>query len=200
MHLKKNRCNSPVVFGIYGPSGSGKTTWTSNLVQKLSADGLSVSVVKRCHHDPDIEPKRKDSAKYLESGAEHVLLLSDNKVAVLSKPKCADATREIENFISEIEADVVLIEGDRNGPWLKICVGLTDRLWNIPEPFPVIAHVGNLKISSTCFDWTHIEVAAVGIKKMIAQRTARFIDSGISHSDRNETENERREVCESRLG
>ena len=57
------------VLGVVGWSGSGKTTLLEQLVARLAQDGLRVNIVKHSHHDIELEPPRKDSARLRLAGA-----------------------------------------------------------------------------------------------------------------------------------
>jgi putative ribosome biogenesis GTPase RsgA len=48
-------------FGFAGWSGSGKTTLIEQLIPRLVARGLTVSLVKHAHHEFDIDQPGKDS-------------------------------------------------------------------------------------------------------------------------------------------
>jgi molybdopterin-guanine dinucleotide biosynthesis protein B len=60
---------APVVLAVVGWSGSGKTTLLEFLVAQLAARGLRVNVVKHSHHDIELEPPHKDSARLRMAGA-----------------------------------------------------------------------------------------------------------------------------------
>lgn len=67
------------LFGIVGRQDSGKTHLIERLVRHFSASGLRVSTVKHTHHhQPELEPAHKDSARHRAAGAHEVLLASDH--------------------------------------------------------------------------------------------------------------------------
>ena len=64
------------VFGLAGWSGSGKTTLLEELIPRLTAAGLRVSLIKHAHHRFDIDHPGKDSYRLREAGCSEVLLIS----------------------------------------------------------------------------------------------------------------------------
>ncbi|MGN0918479.1 MAG: molybdopterin-guanine dinucleotide biosynthesis protein B, partial [Oxalobacter sp.] len=61
---------------ISGWSGSGKTSLLEQAVPLLIDRGLKINVVKSSHHDVELEPPHKDSARLRRTGAAEVLLSS----------------------------------------------------------------------------------------------------------------------------
>ena len=59
------------VIGLAGWSGAGKTT----LLVRLNRRGLSVSTLKRAHHDFDVDQPGKDSFRHGAAGAREVLVV-----------------------------------------------------------------------------------------------------------------------------
>jgi ABC-type cobalamin/Fe3+-siderophores transport system ATPase subunit len=71
------------VFGIAGHSGMGKTTLLERLVPALSAQGLVVSLIKHSHKAIDVDRPGKDSYRLRESGCKEVLLLGNDRWALM---------------------------------------------------------------------------------------------------------------------
>jgi energy-coupling factor transporter ATP-binding protein EcfA2 len=71
------------VFGIAGRSGSGKTTLIEAMLPLLGARGLKVSVIKHSHHDFEMEPPGKDSARFRQAGAQEVMVASPFRYAIV---------------------------------------------------------------------------------------------------------------------
>lgn len=163
----------PLLLGLYGPSGSGKTTWLCAVLKRLVEAGVRVATVKTCHHDPEIEPDRKDSAKHLVSGAEAVMLLSPGKRAVMTKRR-GGSPDEIAAYAASLTGavDLVLVEGAREGRFPKIAVCNTERAWDLAEPFPLIARVGRPGVAAVAEDWTDPDDAVTGIRAWMAERRA----------------------------
>ena len=92
------------VFGIAGHSGMGKTTLLERLVPEISARGLVVSLIKHSHKNIDIDRPGKDSYRLRESGCKEVLLLGNDRWALmhelrgaaeprLARPRCGPIGR-----------------------------------------------------------------------------------------------------------
>lgn len=63
------------VIGLAGWSGAGKTTLLVRLTPELNRRGLSVSTLKRAHHDFDVDQPGKDSFRHRAAGAREVLVV-----------------------------------------------------------------------------------------------------------------------------
>ena len=71
------------IFGIAGHSGMGKTTLLERLVPEIAARGLVVSLIKHSHKNIDIDRPGKDSYRLRESGCKEVLLLGNDRWALM---------------------------------------------------------------------------------------------------------------------
>ncbi|MBO4789846.1 MAG: molybdopterin-guanine dinucleotide biosynthesis protein B [Oxalobacter sp.] len=99
------------VIGIIGWSGSGKTTLLEKTIPLLIDAGLKVNVVKSSHHDVELEPPHKDSARLRRSGASEVLLASPYRFAIMHELD-GNELPALNALISRMqEADITLIEG-----------------------------------------------------------------------------------------
>ncbi|KAF0815380.1 Molybdopterin-guanine dinucleotide biosynthesis adapter protein [Andreprevotia sp. IGB-42] len=99
------------LFGICGHSGAGKTTLIEALLPILNAQGLTVNVVKHSHHDIELEPQRKDSARFRSAGAQEVLLATPYRYAIMHE--LANETEPgLATLLARLApADVTLVEG-----------------------------------------------------------------------------------------
>ncbi len=99
------------VFGFAGFSGAGKTTLIEQLIPRLTARALRVSLLKHAHHSFDIDKPGKDSYRHREAGASEVLIASDQRWVLMhelrGEPEPA-LDRHLERFSP---CDLVLIEG-----------------------------------------------------------------------------------------
>ena len=108
------------VVGIAGWSGSGKTSLIVRLIPALAARGCRVATVKHAHHDFDIDIPGKDSYEHRAAGAAEVVVSSARRWAVVHEnrgepePALGDILRRLS------PADVVLVEGYKDGPHDKI--------------------------------------------------------------------------------
>lgn len=103
----------PLVVGVSAPSGTGKTTLLRRLIPRLKAAGLRVGVLKRAHHDFDIDHPGKDSYEVRHAGADRVLVASARRWAVVAETPDA-AVPSIADLIARLDPgdlDLVLAEG-----------------------------------------------------------------------------------------
>lgn len=98
-------------FGIVGWSGSGKTTLIERVVPRLTAKGLTVSLVKHAHRGFDLDRPGKDSFRHREAGCSEVLLASDERWALMHELRGQSAP-PLEQLLRHLSpVDVVLVEG-----------------------------------------------------------------------------------------
>lgn len=110
------------LIGIAGWSGSGKTTLLEKTIPLLIAKGLRVNVVKSSHHDVELEPPHKDSARMRRAGAAEVLLTSPYRF-VIAHEMHGEKEPSLTELLSRMqEADLTLVEGfrDESIPKLEI--------------------------------------------------------------------------------
>jgi molybdopterin-guanine dinucleotide biosynthesis protein B len=108
------------VFGIAGHSGMGKTTLLERLVPELSQRGLVVSLIKHSHKAIDIDRPGKDSYRLRESGCKEVLLLGNDRWALMHELRGA-AEPPLEYLLDRLQhCDLVLIEGFKHGAFPKL--------------------------------------------------------------------------------
>jgi len=103
----------PMVIGISAPSGTGKTTLIAALIPRLKAAGLAVGVIKRAHHDFDIDHPGKDSHTVREAGADRVLVASARRWALVCETHDAGppAIPDLVARLDPADLDLVLCEG-----------------------------------------------------------------------------------------
>lgn len=99
------------VLGVVGWSGSGKTTLLEQLVARLAAGGLRVNIVKHSHHDIELEPPRKDSARLRQAGAAEVMIASPYRFAIMRELRAAPEPALDELLARLAPADLTLVEG-----------------------------------------------------------------------------------------
>ena len=101
------------LLGVVGWSGSGKTTLLEKLLPLLIARGCRVNVIKSSHHDVQIEPERKDSARLRVAGAAEVMLSSPSRYMLVHELRGADIPQLGELLDRMNPADITLVEGYR---------------------------------------------------------------------------------------
>src|SRR6476620_7451108 len=99
------------IFGFAGWSGSGKTTLIETLIPRLTALGLTVSLVKHAHHAFDVDHPGKDSYRHREAGCTEVLVSSSARWALLHELRGAAELTLFDARARLSPCDIVLIEG-----------------------------------------------------------------------------------------
>ena len=99
------------VFGIAGRSGSGKTTLIEAMLPLLGARGLRVNVIKHSHHDFQMEPPGKDSARFRTAGAQEVMIASPYRYAIVHELRDTPEPTLEAQLARLSPADLVLVEG-----------------------------------------------------------------------------------------
>ncbi len=98
------------IFSIIGWSGSGKTTLITRLIENFKAKQLRVIAVKSTHAGYALQPEGKDTARFLQAGAEEVYLLTEKEMLRMTRTDSPD------ELLADLEArlgadDIVLLEG-----------------------------------------------------------------------------------------
>lgn len=108
------------VFGIAGHSGMGKTTLLERLVPALTARGLVVSLIKHSHKAIEIDRPGKDSYRLREAGCSEVLLLGNDRWALMHELRGAEEP-PLDYLLSRLQdCDLVLVEGFKGGEFPKL--------------------------------------------------------------------------------
>ena len=108
------------VFGIAGHSGMGKTTLLERLVPEISSRGLVVSLIKHSHKNIEIDRPGKDSYRLREAGCSEVLLLGNDRWALMHELRGA-AEPPLDSLLSRMQrCDLVLLEGFKSGDFPKL--------------------------------------------------------------------------------
>jgi len=99
------------VLAVVGWSGSGKTTLLEQLVARLALDSLRVNIVKHSHHDIELEPPRKDSARLRHAGAAEVMIASPYRIAIMRELR-AEPEPTLDELLARLSpAHLTLVEG-----------------------------------------------------------------------------------------
>ncbi len=106
------------LLGIAGWSGAGKTTLVERMLPLLRARGLTVSTIKHAHHGVDVDRPGKDSFRHRAAGASEVLVVSDQRWALMRETAEPAPVAELVARLAPV--DLVLIEGFKTGPHPKI--------------------------------------------------------------------------------
>ncbi|NVE00427.1 molybdopterin-guanine dinucleotide biosynthesis protein B [Massilia sp. BJB1822] len=117
---RENSASARRVLGVVGRSGSGKTTLLEYLVARLAEQGRKVNIVKHSHHDIELEPPSKDSARLRRAGAAEVMIASPFRFAVIRELRGAEEPGMEEQLSRLSPADLTLIEGFKTWPMPKL--------------------------------------------------------------------------------
>ena len=99
-------------ISFVGNSGSGKTRLIARLIPELKKRGHAVAVIKHCPHGFSMDPRRKDSRRFFEAGADGVALVSSEATAVFKRDgQPADFSSLARSYFEDI--DILLVEGGR---------------------------------------------------------------------------------------
>jgi molybdopterin-guanine dinucleotide biosynthesis protein B len=109
------------IFGIAGHSGMGKTTLLERLVPEITGRGLVVSLIKHSHKKHvDIDRPGKDSFRLREAGCMEVLLLGNDRWALMHELRGAEEP-PLDYLLDRMQhCDLVLIEGFKGGGFPKL--------------------------------------------------------------------------------
>ena len=99
------------VFGFAGWSGSGKTVLIERVIPLLTARGLEISLIKRAHHEFDVDVPGKDSYRHRHAGCREVLLSSSVRWAHIHELR-GEPEQTLQQLVDRISpCDLLLVEG-----------------------------------------------------------------------------------------
>lgn len=135
------------VFGIVGYSGSGKTTLIEQLLLEFARLGRTVNVIKHSHHDLELEPSTKDSARFRMAGAAEVLVASPYRFAIVHELHDAPEPTLNEQLARLAPADLTLVEGFKREaiPKLEVWRAATEQ----PLLAPTDPHIVAIAVTKT---------------------------------------------------
>jgi molybdopterin-guanine dinucleotide biosynthesis protein MobB len=102
------------LLGFAAWSGTGKTTLLSKLIPLLRKQGLRIALVKHAHHDFDIDHPGKDSYRLRKAGAEHVVVASNRRLAMIREIGMRREEPSLQEALVALDLthiDLVLVEG-----------------------------------------------------------------------------------------
>ncbi len=110
------------VLGFAAFSGTGKTTLLKRLIPLLREKGLKVGLIKKTHHDADIDRPGKDSHALRMAGASPVMLSSSRRRAIITEHEEVrerSLAEELAHF-DPTDVDIILVEGFKHERFAKI--------------------------------------------------------------------------------
>ncbi len=113
------------VLHVVGRKNHGKTTLISELIAHLTRMGMRVGSIKHCGHEHMLDVPGKDSALHRQAGAEPTVVLTPSQMAVFQQRQAENGSYAAIRAHFE-HCDIVLVEGDLDGPGPKIEVWRAD--------------------------------------------------------------------------
>jgi molybdopterin-guanine dinucleotide biosynthesis protein B len=108
------------VFGFAGWSGSGKTTLIEQIIPRLVARSVKVSLIKHAHHHFDVDQPGKDSYRHRHAGCHEVIVSSERRWALMHELRGAPELN-LEQLIERMApVDLLLVEGFKRYPQPKL--------------------------------------------------------------------------------
>lgn len=107
------------IVHIVGRRNHGKTTLITDLVQHLAQAGVKVVTAKYCGHSHELDTAGKDSFRHRTSGAAMAAVITPEMLAVY-RPRTVDEDVYAQLMHWAGDADLVLVEGDIEGPGIKV--------------------------------------------------------------------------------
>jgi molybdopterin-guanine dinucleotide biosynthesis protein B len=113
------RSRTTPVVSVIGHSGSGKTTLLERLIRELKQRGYRLAVIKHHHHRGlQFDEPGKDSWRFAQAGADHVLLAGPDKTAHLHTYSREPTLAQIVSGIQDV--DLIITEGYKHEDTPKI--------------------------------------------------------------------------------
>lgn len=108
----RNEKTVKVVSFVAAASNSGKTTLIEKIVKILKARGLRVAVIKHASAGFDLDRQGKDSWRFRQAGADTVVLMAPDQLALMKNIDQELSDEELEQLAGDV--DIVLREGSKN--------------------------------------------------------------------------------------
>ena len=156
------------VVSIVGNSGSGKTTLLERLITEIRGRGYSVAVVKHAGQDFEIDRQGKDSWRFMQAGADFVVVSSPAKLALIRASEHEASLEELSRFIGA-DFNLILTEGYRQDKAPKIEVHrkeLGSDLYCSPQQLLAVVTDEPLEMSIPQYSMEDIK----GVADLIEQR------------------------------
>ena len=108
------------LLGMAAFSGTGKTTLLTRLIPVLANRGIRTAVIKHAHHDFDIDYPGKDSYELRKSGADQVIVASDQRWAMVTERRQEPDLAMLLSRLDPERVDLVLVEGFKHVSFPKV--------------------------------------------------------------------------------
>jgi len=134
-------------LAVVGAKNSGKTTVIEALVRRLTAEGYRVATIKHTSHRHRYDTPGKDSFRHRQAGAALTVAMSEEEIAVFSRPDSFDV--ETFQHMAENRFDIWLIEGYHLAGYAKIFITRHRHEFSDEMPKNIIASIGPERIDSS---------------------------------------------------
>ena len=136
------------VVGIIGWKNSGKTFLAQKIIKKLNEKGLSVSSIKRAHHDFDIDKPDTDSYLHRKSGSKQVIISSAKRWAKITELD-GEKEKKLSELLNELKKpDIVIVEGFKHETHPKIEIINTSKSEHLFKQLKnIVAIISDEKLS-----------------------------------------------------
>ncbi len=111
------------ILGFVAYSGTGKTTLLLKLLPLLKAKHLQIGMVKHTHHNFEIDQPGKDSYRLRKAGADHMLLASRYRWALMVENEGETDEPRLDHVLPHLiqeKLDLILVEGFKHEHFPKI--------------------------------------------------------------------------------
>ena len=154
---------------IAASSNSGKTTLIEKVVRILKDRGLRVAVIKHASKGFELDRPGKDSWRFRKAGADAVMLVGPDDVALMKKTERQPSPEELELWAGDV--DIVIREGFKQEGSNRIEVfrgGVSGELPLCVDDRSIIALVSSVPIVVAVprFDWNDAVSVADFITKL----------------------------------
>jgi molybdopterin-guanine dinucleotide biosynthesis protein B len=154
---------------VAASSNSGKTTLIEKVVRILKDRGLRVAVIKHASKGFELDRPGKDSWRFRKAGADAVMLVGPDDVALMKKTERQPSPEELELWAGDV--DIVIREGFKQEGSNRIEVfrgGVSGELPLCVDDRSIIALVSSVPIVVAVprFDWNDAVSVADFITKL----------------------------------
>jgi molybdopterin-guanine dinucleotide biosynthesis protein B len=111
-----------MILGIYGYQDAGKTKLVEEVIRALSRKGYRVASVKHSPHEKRVDCEGKDTWRHWKAGSEPVVFSSEVETTYMSH-SATQAEDIAEHLLAWFCAEVVILEGFKDGAFPKVSVG-----------------------------------------------------------------------------
>jgi len=155
------------IVSIVGRSGSGKTTLLEKLVGELKARNYKVAVVKHAGHGFEIDHPGKDSWRFMQAGADSVVVSSSGKLALVRSVEHELSVEDLSRIVGA-DFDIILTEGYGQDRLTKIEVHRKELCSDLTcSPQQLLAVVTDEPLETSVAQYAMDDV--VGISDLIEQ-------------------------------